>query len=422
MSKKLFRDKAIDAQKSKWIGEVVLMRPVSFTVLTIFVVIFTLMLLSFIFFGSYTKRTSVKGLLLPNTGLIRVYSSEGGTVSEKFVKEGQPVKKGDPLIALKMTRYSSSGNFNESVEQQIELKKQSLDTEKNKLRDLHTNNAQQLNAEIQSIQLDLNKLSGLIAEQRQRLSLAQENMNRYRDLKDKEYISVEEYQAKQDNYMGQKVTLQSYEREKISKQSELENKLLVQKGLSAKLDNDLNQVDRQLAGNQQELLENKARDSLILQANANGNIASINAELGQFISPNIPIMNIVPSPSILEAHLFVPSSAIGFIRTGQMVKLRFQAYPYQKFGQGQGEITSISATTMNPQQLTNLGELSQSVSFNQNEPVYLVKVKLDKQFVKAYGESKPLKVGMAFDADIMQEKRKLYEWVLEPLFSITGKI
>ena len=214
------------------------------------------------------------------------------------------------------------------------------------------------------------------------------------DLKDKEYISVEEFQLKQDNYMSQKVTLQSYEREKISKQSELANKQLVQKSLGSKLDNELSMLDRQIAANQQESLENKARDSLILQANSAGHIASINAEVGQFISPNIPVMNIVPSPSHLEAHLFVPSAAIGFIRIGQSVKLRFQAYPYQKFGQGQGKITSISATTMNPQQLTNFGEFSQGMSLNQNEPVYLVKVTLNQQTVKAYGESKPLKVGM----------------------------
>ena len=422
MTNKLFRDKAIDAQKSKWIGEVILIRPFSFTVLTIVVAIFTVLLVSFIFFGSYTKRTSVKGLLIPNTGLIRVYSAEGGTVSEKFVKEGQLVEKGTPLIALKMTRYNSTGNYNESVQQQIELKKQSLDTEKNKLKDLHLNSVQQLNAEIQSIRLDLIKLDGLIAEQRQRLALAQENAHRYRDLKDKEYISIEEYQLKQDNYISLKVALQSYEREKNTKQAELENKLLAQQGLASKLESELTLVDRQLASNQQEFLENKARDSLLLQANATGKIASINAEVGQFISLNIPVMNIVPTPSYLEAHLFVPSSAIGFIRTGQTVKLRFQAYPYQKFGQGEGVIHSISATTMNPQELTNLGELSQGVTLNQSEPVYLVKVKLEQQFVKAYGESKPLKVGMAFDADIMQEKRKLYEWVLEPLYSITGKI
>ena len=42
--------------------------------------------------------------------------------------------------------------------------------------------------------------------------------------------------------------------------------------------------------------------------------------------------------------------------------------------------------------------------------------------MQAYGEVYPFKAGMTFDADIMQEERKLYEWVLEPLYSIKGKL
>lgn len=422
MSKKLFRDQALEAQKSKWIGEVILIRPFSFTILTLFVVIFTLILLAFIFLGSYTKRTTVQGLLMPNTGVIRVYSSEGGTVSRKYVKDGELVKTGQPLFALKMTRYSSSGNYNESINQQIQLKKLSLDTEKNKIKDLHSNNQQQLTSEIQSLNLEINTLNSLIQEQKQRVNLAQENVNRYRELRDKDYISVEEYQLKQDAFMSQKLNLQSYERDKISKEAELANKRLVLQSLNSKLDNDLGLVDRQMASTQQESIENKARDGLILKANANGRIASSSAEVGQFIAANLPIMSIVPEPSYLQAYLLVPSHAIGFIQVGQQVKLRFQAYPYQKFGQGVGEVISISENTLNPQDLVNLGEFGQNISAEQNQPVYLVKVKLSQQTVKAYGENKALKVGMAFDADVMQEKRKLYEWVLEPLYSISGKL
>lgn len=56
-----------------------------------------------------------------------------------------------------------------------------------------------------------------------------------------------------------------------------------------------------------------------------------------------------------------------------------------------------------------------------NEPAYLVKVKPAKQTVKAYGEEKPLQIGMVLEADILHERKKLYEWVLEPLYSIWGK-
>ena len=422
MTKKLFREDAIEAQKSNWIGDVILLRPFSFTVLTSFAATFAILILIFLFFGSYTKRSTVSGQLMPNTGLIRVYAQEGGIVTEKFVKEGQAVKKNQPLYTLSLTRFSDAGNYNESLEQQINIKQGTLDLEKQKSQDLHRNTYDQTESEISALNLEIDKLNMLIQEQKQRLELAQQNVNRYQDLRDKDYISAEELQAKQDIYLEHKLRLQSYEREKIGKLAELANKQLVQKSLASKLSNDISNLDRQIATNKQELIENKAKNSLLVRANGSGVVTSINAEVGQQISQNVPILNIVPDHSILEAHLYVPSSAIGFIKEDQPVKLRFQAYPYQKFGQAKGKIISISETTMNTQELNSMGENSQGTQTQQNEPVYLVKVQLDSQSMKAYGEAKALKVGMAFDADILQEKRKLYEWVLEPLFSISGKI
>jgi membrane fusion protein len=57
------------------------------------------------------------------------------------------------------------------------------------------------------------------------------------------------------------------------------------------------------------------------------------------------------------------------------------------------------------------------------EPVYAITVvTLKQQTVTAYGEQRPLSAGMRLDGDILQETRKLYEWMLEPLYSITGKM
>lgn len=266
------------------------------------------------------------------------------------------------------------------------------------------------------------KIDGLITEQYKRLEIAQDNVNRYQQLRNKDFISVEELQTKQDAYINQKLVFQSYGRDKIVKKSELANKKISLSAQDTKLNNELSNVDRQLASTQQELIENMARDSLVIKANANGVVTSLNAEVGQQILASTPLLNIVPKQSQLEAHLYIPSSSIGFIKVNQPVKLRFQAYPYQRFGQAQGKVYSISETTMNPQELTNLGEFNRSLGAQQNEAVYLVKVKLQQQSMQAYGEEKKLKVGMVFDADIMQEKRKLYEWVLEPLYTITGKL
>ena len=58
----------------------------------------------------------------------------------------------------------------------------------------------------------------------------------------------------------------------------------------------------------------------------------------------------------------------------------------------------------------------------EGEPLYRITVDLSAQTIMAYGEARPLQIGMQLEADIMQERRKLYEWVLEPLISITGKL
>jgi membrane fusion protein len=54
--------------------------------------------------------------------------------------------------------------------------------------------------------------------------------------------------------------------------------------------------------------------------------------------------------------------------------------------------------------------------------MYRITVRLSKQEIKTYGRPQALQAGMLLDADILQETRSLYEWVLEPLFSLSGKL
>src|SRR5919107_1904104 len=117
------------------------------------------------------------------------------------------------------------------------------------------------------------------------------------------------------------------------------------------------------------------------------------------------MLSIVPKGAKLEAQLFGPSSAIGFIRAGQRVMLRYQAYPYQKFGQYEGTVASVSRSAISPselsQQLAGLTSL-----YGANVPVYRITVTLASQTVRAYGEPVPLQPGMQLEADIMMVRRR----------------
>jgi membrane fusion protein len=127
------------------------------------------------------------------------------------------------------------------------------------------------------------------------------------------------------------------------------------------------------------------------------------------------------SSTALEAHFYATTRQAGFVQPGQRVRLRYAAYPYQKFGMGEGEVAEVSRSPYAVQELPThiaamLGALAQS-----GDAVYRVTVRIKDSSVKAYGESHSLKPGMIAEADIVQDTRKLWEWALEPVFSVSGK-
>ena len=149
-----------------------------------------------------------------------------------------------------------------------------------------------------------------------------------------------------------------------------------------------------------------------VRAPLDGMVANRLIEPGQAVTAGQPILSLLPQGSQLQAQLFVPSSAVGFIEPGDRVLLRYQAFPYQKFGHHGGSVIRVSYSSILP---SKNGK-------DDGEPYYRVIVALDTQTVTAYGKSEPLRPGMKLDADILGERRKLYEWALEPLFSLRGKL
>ena len=111
--------------------------------------------------------------------------------------------------------------------------------------------------------------------------------------------------------------------------------------------------------------ENAARQSTVVTAPFDGTVTALNLKLGQSVQTGQTLATLVPVtsgvagpgllhlplPATLQAQLFAPSRTAGFVRPGQTVYLRYDAYPYQKFGLHTGHITSVSATPFAPSEL-----------------------------------------------------------------------
>ncbi|WP_271412276.1 HlyD family secretion protein [Pseudomonas sp. Q1-7] len=418
----MFRSEALDAQRASSLGNIVLVRPVSFTFLTLLACAMALLVVTFFVFGSYTKRSTISGQLVPAGGQVKVYAPQAGILREKFVHEGQVVKRGDRLMTLSSERYGSdAGPVQAGISRRLEQRRDSLRDELEKIRRLQADERDSLTSKVASLQRELATLAGQTDSQRRLLALTRDAVERYQGLMDKGYISMDQLQQRQAELLGQRQTLQGLERERTSLQQQLTERRNDLAGLAARQANQLAETQRQLSAMEQSLAESEAKRALLITAPEAGIATAVLAEAGQTVDSTRPLLSIVPADSFLQAELYAPSRAIGFIRPGDAVLIRYQAYPYQKFGQYHGRVQSISRTSVPAAELSSMIGGMPGLG-RDGEQLYRLRVSLDSQTVLAYGRAQPLQSGMLLDADVLQDTRRLYEWVLEPLFSLTGKL
>lgn len=417
----LFRSEALAARQSNWLGDIVLVRPVSFTVMTLVSLLLAAMVVSFFIYGSYTRRSTVPGQLVPASGQLKIHAPQYGVVLECFVEEGQLVEQGAQLLLISSERSVDSGPVQAEISDQLQRQRLSLEEEFRKKKQLQVEARLSLDSKLQSLTKELDTMTEQIASQRQLVHLASNAAERYQGLMNKGYISMDQLQQRQAELLGQRRSLQGLVRESTVLKQQLVERQHERAGLAALHGNQLASIGRSLSSVKQALIESEAKRSLIIKAPRRGVITSILAQPGQVVDSSRTLMSLVPAEVNLQAELYAHSRAIGFIRTGDSVLMRYQAYPYQKFGQHHGKVTSVSKTTLSASELADVVGTVPGLG-GDGEQIYRIRVKIQKQAVLTYGESRPLQTGMLLEADVLQEKRHLYEWVLEPLYSLTGKL
>jgi len=219
---------------------------------------------------------------------------------------------------------------------------------------------------------------------------------------------------KQEELLEQQGKLHSLQRNHLALEGEISalKRELAASDLKAK--NQRAAIERQISALEQELTEYESRRQVVISAPSDGVVTTILGVQGQNITTTTPLLSLVPAEAVLEAYLLVPSRAMGFIAPRQTVAVRYQAFPYQRFGSAKGHITEIAKTLITPNDV--------ALPVPLQEPVYRVIVALEAQTVKAYGAEMPLQAGMVLDADIWVDQRRIIEWVFDPLYSITGRL
>ncbi len=428
---KLFRPEVHAAQAAQWLGSVRLHRPLSYTLVTGAALAMALALIAFAAWGEVNRKARLSGLLVPSQGSLNITAQQAGVLIELPIAEGQSVKAGEVLLVLNTERQSmlhgAMGDTTERAAQQIDARLQTLTTERT-LRELQNRQREQvLSDRIRTLQAELRHAEEEQSLQQRRVQLARDTLARNEQLATAGFVAAAQVQVRQEELIDADGRAQSLERVRLALQHDMQALVGERTALVAQLQSDLNQIERNRSSLRQEASENAARKSTIITAPYAGTVTALNLKVGQAVQTGQTLATLVPLSDAgkgadLQAHLFAPSRTAGFVRAGQTVYLRYAAYPYQKFGLYTGHITAVSATPFAPSELpANLAQqlITQAGS---NEALYRINVQLDEQSINAYGSTLQLKAGLTLDADVLQERRKVWEWVLEPVLAARQQV
>lgn len=418
MTQELFRREALEAKRRGWLGGISLAQPLRLWMLTLGAALAATVVALFLTLGTYTRRSTVTGQLVPTMGLATVMAPATGVVSRLEVSEGGRVSEGQTLAVVTVPRATvSDGDTLAALEQRLERRRSGLVDGQAAQQELLAAQEYGFRAQLAVAQRELAQIEAEIGTRREQIRIAEETLQRLRQLEDERYVSLLQIKQQESSALSWQGEMQALQRQAIATRrsiAQLHQALRELPGQAKATDAGL---ARDLALLEQEQLETQARGALTVNAPVAGAVSAQLVKPGQAVQAGQALLSLLPGDAGLEAELLVPSRAIGFIEPGDRVLLRYQAYPYQKFGHHAGSVARISRSALNP------GELGALVGNAQaGEPLYRVTVALAKQTVTAYGNDEPLKPGMLVDADILGERRRLIEWIFEPLYSLKGKV
>ena len=139
--------------------------------------------------------------------------------------------------------------------------------------------------------------------------------------------------------------------------------------------------------------ENIKENIYQLKSPYEGIITQINVNtIGSVVTAGQILIHIAPENEPIVAEAFVPNLAIGMIKLNLPVQLKYDAYPYQKFGIQKGKLISIS-----PDAIRN----------ENSEPLYRTIIELENQFINTYQGIKELKYGMKGIAEIVTSRDRI---------------
>jgi HlyD family secretion protein len=410
--------------------------------------------LAWSFFGRADVLVTAPGTLVPASDVRRVYAPIDGELSNIYIAEGQPVLKGD-VVARLYARGAIEAARN-ALEARLKLedaerewrdfpqKKALLDGRVAALKDALETEARQhqrrlaegtgklalgQRAQAQEAQTNLldarrardaardeagkyarlfalpggGGVSQLQVESKKNALLAAENAVRVAEarvgeLAAQQSLETTQARAQLETSGQQAASLRLQYDAAVREAADAEEKLRLQV-----------QTARLVADAAARIrFENIDKDNFLrIVAPVDGVITEVTStQPGDKIQANTPLSGIAPKNTRPILKVEIAEQDRAFLREGLPVQIKFNAFPYQRYGLIAGTLQTISPAT--------------KPSAQSRQPVYEGRVTLERDHYTVGDTAYPLRYGMTAAAEIVVRKRRLIDVALDPFRQVGG--
>ncbi|EKZ5696108.1 HlyD family secretion protein [Klebsiella quasipneumoniae] len=422
MLKKLYRKEAVEYKKSHWRGKALLLNGLPAWLILLLSTLFLMALISALIFGKFTQRIDVKGEVITLPHSINVFSPQQGFIIKQYVKIGDIVKKDQALYEIDVSRNTSSGNVSAAQIASINDKIENSNDIIKKLIDNKSQTINALNEQLKTSTDSLKETNRMLQNTQAGLKRMHANLASYDKYLSDGLITKDQYNYQHSLYFQQQSAYQSLVSQKMQLESQITQLNSDRVTKAADFDNQISSQYNQANDYKNQLVESNANGNLIIKATSDGRVESLSATQGQTVENGSSLAQIKPTGNVeYYLILWLPNNAIPYLKVGDPINIRYDAFPSDKFGQFPGTILSISSMPASRQEMSEYTNVSDGTA-QQELALYkaIVKIK-DKEF-KHNGKTLRLSNGLKAQAVVFLEERPLYMWMFTPVYKISQSV
>ncbi|GEO98953.1 HlyD family secretion protein [Methylobacterium haplocladii] len=402
-------------------------RDTASNLLVLFFVTLAAFLMVSMWVGTFSKQETMRGIVLGSKGSQRLAATVDGTVTKVWVAQGDEVKVGQRLLTI-VPQQSSAGAkpLSEAELQSLTEQRQNIGKQIADLEALMSNDA----ADLGALEGNVVKINENLRKQEAELTMAltaQDSLVR----KLQAYLKLGD--VTRDVVIAQERIKQDYTRQLLDirlqgsqlASTQIERRRTVQQSKSANA-NERAQLTRGLADLDSRIERAKSAIATDVISGTAGRIAALNVREGSDVKLGDTIAAIGDPDATFTIGLQAPSKTMGLLALGQRVVLKYDAFPYKTFGIKHGRIIAIGRQPLSlpkdddSSAMADLA-LAKAGPRPPKESKFLIEVEPEDRTIMAYGAERPVLIGSTLSADIVVERRRLIDWVLDPIFAMRGR-